>query len=278
MASRPRVAAALTNDDTDTLADSIREDLRAGTTPGGQQDDPPNEPEDDDESEGDEPEGDEPESDEPEGDEPEGDEPQQRQPLRTQRRVERDDNYISPAAQTRIDEANRIATETQARLTVFEQQFQQRGESPEQEAARLALMTPEQQTEYRVNKSLSAHNRTIQQTLFNTQNVADKATFEATIASTPALKRFATDVEKKHSELVRNAQRDGGQIPTRQMVLTFMLGERALKLAAEAEPQRQARTRRVQNQRVREPDTRSDVGRQGRRQTTAEQRLAGVQL
>lgn len=283
-----RVAAALTSDD--TLEDSIRRDV-LGAQDDGADDRTRNENPDDQDDEqaddqqqddGTDDQGDDRQQDDGADDQQQDDGGEQRQPLRTERRRvavrDRDDDYISPAAQQRIDEANRIANETAARLASFEQRFQQPQESVEQKAARRALMTPEAINEERLNEAFAVQNRTIAQVTFNAQNTADKASFDSLVGRNPQLNKFAADVERKHADMVRESTRTGAGIPTRDTVLKYLLGEKALELAQKAAPQQRARTDRVARQQARPGDNRSGVSNTRRRESTTEDRLDGVAL
>jgi hypothetical protein len=263
-----RVAAALASED--TLEDSIRQDMLNGGD-ADPVDDPADDPVDD---PADDPVDD--PADDPVDDPADDPAPRRRAAVREPREPE--PLRLSPEAEARIATAERIAAEAQARADAVMQQFGQQRETPEQEAARLATMTPEQIIDYKLGKALGQHNQTIARVTFNAQNSADKASFDSIIASNPQLKRFAPDVERKHADMVRDAARTGAQVPTRNTVLTYMLGERAMELAQKAAPQQRERQRRVERQQARPGSGRSDVSTTRRRETTLEQRLENVQL
>lgn len=279
-----RVAAALTSDD--TLEDSIRRDVLGAQDDGA--DDRTRNENSDDQDEDQEVDDQQDDADDQQQDDADdqqqddGDGGEQRPLLRTERRApvrrEREPAALSPEAEARITTAERIAAEAVARADAMMAQFGQQRESPEQEAARLATMTPEQIIDYKLGKALGQHNKTIQQVTFNAQNTADKASFDSLVNGNPQLKRFAADVERKHGDMVREAARTGAGIPTRDTVLKYMLGERALELAQKAAPQQRARDQRVQRQQARPGDNRSGVSTTRRRETTTEQRLDGVAL
>lgn len=204
---------------------------------------------------------------------------EQREPPPRRQRQRNDDR--ESAAEQRAADAERRATEAVARAEAIAAQFAQiqNRESPEQEAARLATMTPEQQVEYRVNKALGNHERTVRDAQLNMALAADKASFDMLVATNKQVARIAPEVERKHAELVAGARQNPNMmVPGREQVLKYMLGERALKMMREGASESDARRQRVNQQRVRPGSPRSDVSANRRREQTLEQRLENVAL
>lgn len=254
-----RVAADLT--DPDVEDDDL--DTRAPAQAGG---DPPDDPDDTD---------DEADEDVPEDEEVDPAEQEGAPAARRVRTRERDDGDLAAqlsAERDRAAAAERRAAEAETRWNASQQT---QGETPEQEAARTALMTPEQLIDYKVNKALGNHQRTTQQMVLSASNTADKASFDAMAHDNPVVKKVSAEVERKHAELVAK-----GQYPTRETVLKYVLGEQALKMATQTRAEGRERTRRVERERTRPLANRSEVGAQPRRNSgkTAEDRLDGVLL
>ena len=131
-------------------------------------------------------------------------------------------------------------------------------ETPEQEAAKLALMEPEQRQEYRFNKAQQAMERRLAAIQYQTADAMDKGAFAAQAASNPVLKRLAPAVEKKMAELRAQGMQN---IPDRSVLAKFLLGEQILERAPKAvERQRSEGERRIAQQRGRGGAGRSDQG------------------
>lgn len=257
-----RVAADLANPDTGDDDDlDVRDPVQAVGDDADQPDDADDEADDDTS-----------EDDEVDAAGQQDDEPAPRR--RVARERDRDDDREArlTAAEERAAAAERRAIEIEARYNA--QQQTQQGETPEQEAARTALMTPEQLIDYKVTKALGNHQRTTQQMVLNASNTADKASFDALVRENPSWKKVASEVERKHAELVAK-----GQYPTRETVLKYVLGEQAMKMAANTRREGGERKGRVERERTRPLANRSEVAPQSRRGgKTAEDRLDGVLL
>lgn len=264
MARRP-VAAALSDDQVNDDRAQAYVELQ------DQHDD-----QDDDAGEQDEPEVRRAAEPEPQDDEQDDQGDEGEQPAPRGRARERDDDPRISDLESRLAEANRLAQETQQRLNALAQERQPR-ETPEQEAARLALMTPAELVAYnrqQVNEALSVHDKRIQMATLAANNTADKAAFEAKITNNPQWRKLAPEVERRAAEM-----HSKGAYPTRETILTYMLGEQAMKLAANSGKQRDARRERVERQTTRPQNSRSDVQPQRRGGSQSlEERLADVPL
>jgi hypothetical protein len=207
------------------------------------------------------------------------DEPQQREPR--QRRVAVREPAVNPDLMARLEAAERraeAAERTAREAAERHQQRQEPVETPEQEAARLALMTPVEQQRYfssKIDKALANHDQRVQRGVLQAANSADKASFEAFVADKPQMKKIAVEVERKHAELLSQ-----GSTPSRMDVMKYMLGEQALKAAQTPAARREdaARRERVQRQQTRPGTANSDVRGQRRGERTLEDRLANVQI
>lgn len=134
---------------------------------------------------------------------------------------------------------------------------QQRMETPQEREARLALLDPfdRMQTELRETQELMlAQNR---QTAFQLADQTDKATFDALAQSDPLYKKWAPRVETELQNLRRNNQN-----VSRKDLLYYLVGKQALegRNSSGARQQRRAAQQRVNNQRTRPANGRSDAG------------------
>lgn len=108
-------------------------------------------------------------------------------------------------------------------LRTSRNQPQARQESPEEESARLALMAPEERSDYKLNKALRAVQAVTQQSEFRAQEVADKAAFDARVSMDPLYEKMASKVEATLKEL-----RAQGQNVPRQVLFELEVGRAAL--------------------------------------------------
>lgn len=175
------------------------------------------------------------------------------------------------ALEARVEAAERVAREAEARLAARESAAPV--ETPEQEAAKLALMTPEQIIDYKVDKALGRFKQTNERAQVATANAADKASFDTLIMGNQTFRKLAGEVERRHSEMMR-----AGTYPKREVVLMYLLGERALKMAQESGKQNTERERRVARQTTRPASPGGDVRVERRGGKTMEQRLENIPL
>ena len=172
-------------------------------------------------------------------------------------------------------EARREAAELRQRLQDFEARQRPaapQGESPEQEAQRLALMTSEERMEYRFQKAERTNQQTMAAMAFNLQDTGDKSTFNALCASDPVAAKYKDRVE---SELTRI--RGLGQNVNREALLDYLIGKDVRsKRAPAAEKQRKAGERNIQRQQARPANARGDSAPAKRGEKSLEERLEGV--
>jgi len=171
-------------------------------------------------------------------------------------------------------EAREEAARLRRELDEFKaaQRQSQPQETPEQEAQRLALMTPEERLEYRLDKAERRNQQNMQAIMFQTQDTADKAAFAALCASDPLAKRYADAVE---SELV--SIRSKGQNVTREALLTFLVGKEVRAKGGAAKRKQQGEgQRRIERQTVRGGNSKGDSQPNKRGEQSLEDKLANV--
>ena len=224
----------------------------------------------DDAGEGDEDEGSEAaDGEEGSGDDGE-DEGEEDRPAEVSRPKSRGENRV--AAATRIAaEAKREAEAARAELAAIRQREQQNNqrETLEQRAQRLAMMDPDQRTQYLLQEQAQHFENRLNAIQFTAQDSADRTAFEAMCARNP--------VAAKHKDLVEaelQRLRQTGSTAPRETILNYVVGRAALAAAprAKAKAERNAansRTRQV----VRPASGRSDVGSSGRRGDERTQRF-----
>lgn len=119
-------------------------------------------------------------------------------------------------------EANERAAKVERELADLRAQTQARAqqEDPAAEAARMALMSPEERTDYRLNQAEQRNQQNINALRFQTQDQIDKAGFDAKAQYDPLVKKHAPEVEKRLT-----AMRQNGMNAPRDAVLTYVLGE-----------------------------------------------------
>lgn len=197
-------------------------------------------------------------------------------------------------ATRRVQEATRTAREAAARAQALEvevaqlraehqareaQAAQPKGESPEQEAARLALMTVDERVEYRLNKAEQRHQHEMNVTRFVSADQADKSQYAAKAASNPRYKKYEAEVES----VLADARR-GGQNFSREQILAFVLGQKVLNGGGAVSAAKKAGATRVQAQRATADSGRSDRSAPRQREGSGnsirdlERRLDGVHI
>lgn len=168
--------------------------------------------------------------------------------------------------------------EVRRRLDDLSRQMTQprvQAESPEQRAARFALMTPQEQMAETLRESEQRTATLVQQVQMQSADAADRAAFQSRAAVDPLYAKWGPKVEGKLAEL-----RARGNNVEREVLLKFMIGEAALErrgsMAGKTEV-RQAQ-RRVASQRTRTANSGSDTAPQRRQQQTLERRLEDIQI
>jgi len=232
-------------------------------------------PEGSDVSRGEAPESDEPEQQAEPEEQPEVREPDQVQPQ--PRQVPRSETRI----RTLVEENRRKDTELadfRRRLDELTRQVAQpapQRETPEQRAARFAVMTPQEQISESLRESEARWEQRMQGFQLQTVETQDRTAFQAKAAVNPVYAKWAPKVEGKKAELAAK-----GQMVDRETILKYLIGEAALDRLNSKEGKRevqQAQTR-VANARVKPTNSASDTQATRRQQVSLERRLENMQI
>lgn len=201
--------------------------------------------------------------------EPEGDEEAvDAKPSRAETRFQR----LANEAKAAREEAAAARRETEE-LRRGQQSARQQQETQEQEAARLALMTPDERVEYKLDKAERRHQQQLQMLSFQQEDRADKMEFAAKAASNSVYAKYKDEVESRLTDL-----RAKGQNVSREALLKFVIGEQALNGAGSKKPA-QAAKKRVDAQRVNPGSSRGDTASsRGRGEPSLEKRLENVPI
>lgn len=223
---------------------------------------------------------DEPEADDVEPVEAEADdgvdveEPEEEQPRRS-----RENDRIRTLRERAEEEARARAAERE-RADRFERELSEirartQAETESQKAERLALMTPEERSEYRVNEALNSHRREIAAVTFRMEDQADKAAFQAKAAVDPLWGKWADQVEAKRVEFLRQ-----GTVVPRAELLKWLVGESVLSGRGPETARQAARGKEnIRRQQVSAATGRTDVSTSRRRSAdTPAKRLEGMQI
>lgn len=186
----------------------------------------------------------------------------------------------------RYDEVTRIAREASDRASRLEQELMQlRAErnQPRQETeaefeAKLQLMDPNEQVRVRLAKAQDENRRQMAILQMQNADALDRNQYATKAQYDSRYKKYEADVEKlRASELAQ------GRVHSRENLLTYIIGQRALAAQPKVDAAKQAARRRVAGQQARPVDSRSDQargqrGRLGTGNTLAdlEKRLEGV--
>ncbi len=149
--------------------------------------------------------------------------------------------------------ADRLERELQELRAERERARQPQGETPEQEAAKLSLMTAEERMDYKFEKATQAHQRQINLIAFQSADNADKAAYQAKGAYDPRFKKYEADVERLLAE-----ERKAGRSFPRETILKFVLGEKVMASKQDIQRQKDAGKRNVDRQRTQADASRSD--------------------
>ena len=192
------------------------------------------------------------------------------------------------AATIAVQEAKRAAKEAKAEVEALrrerdealrQRQGQQTAEQQRLEQERIALMAPEEKTEYLLGRQRQEFAGAINQLRFEQADNADRTAFEAMCARNPAFDAVRDEVNAEIEKMRRN----GGNAP-RETVAIYLIGKRALDRSSKGGKAKQAAkgASRVQSQRVAAPGGRSDVKggerRSGNERAARAARLADQQI
>ena len=137
-----------------------------------------------------------------------------------------------------------------AELRQGRQQPAQQQEDPRVEQERLALMSPEERMEYRVDRSLRYHQQQTSQMVFNLQAQQDKAAWDSRTGNDKLRSKLAADVEREYAACIAR-----GQYLPRENIYTYLVGQRFIANRGKSDKA----TRRVERERVRPFSGRGDV-------------------
>jgi hypothetical protein len=207
-----------------------------------------------------------------EGDDEEGQEPLREVGPPVSRRETRIRNL-----NRRLQDQTRRNEDLERRLMQLEtnrQQPPQRQEmSPEEEQARLNVMTPEERMSYQLDKGMRQINSMTRDAQIASANQADRAHFMNLTATDRLARRFAPQVEQLFNTLAQQ-----GRMTGREIILDYLIGQAARQAAGSSrvrQQRNQAKTN-INRQRVNSGAGRSDVSSERRRGgQTLEQRLEG---
>lgn len=204
-------------------------------------------------------------------------EPQPEQVQPQPRQVPRSETRI----RTLVEENRRKDTELadfRRRLDELTRQVAQpapQRETPEQRAARFAVMTPQEQISESLRESEARWEQRMQGMQLQTAETADRTAFQAKCTVDPLYAKWAPKVEGKLAEL-----RTRGSNVEREVLLKFLIGEAALERRTSKEGKREVQqaAQRVTAQRVRTGNSGSDTPAQRRQNTSLERRLENVNI
>ena len=140
---------------------------------------------------------------------------------RRDRRIQRLDEERKRAVED-AERARRELADVQRRLPV---------EDPRVEQERFALMSPEDRMQYQLDKALRTNQQQTQQMLFQMQQNQDKTAFDLKAKDDPVYRRFASDVEREYQKVISQ-----GRYASREDILTYLVGKRALEKRGQSNP------------------------------------------
>jgi hypothetical protein len=197
---------------------------------------------------------------EPEPGDPEPGE--QRQPSRRDSRIETLTNSVKEERQRRVELERRLDG------LVRQPQLPQ-GESPEQRAQRLALLTPEERITETLRESEARHAQELRGLQFSILDGNDRAAFEAKATVDPLFAKWKPRVETELATL-----RQQGQNVDREKLMFYLIGKNAVEgRSKEVGKQKRAAQVRVNAQRTRPSNSGSDTAANRTRNTSLERRL-----
>jgi hypothetical protein len=192
----------------------------------------------------------------PEDPEDPGEDPQDPEPPRQLSRSERRIQALNEATRQEKERADRMEREIQELRSGRAQPQQNQSMTAEQERQMLDAMTPDERSEYRLNKALNEMRVQNAQTQFQLADQSDKAIFDAKAANDPRYKRYAGEVEQRLADLRKN-----GQNVAREALLYYVIGEKVVKRnEADISKQRKRGQENIARQRAPAGNSRGDVG------------------
>lgn len=162
-----------------------------------------------------------------------------------------------------------------AELRAAQGQRQQPRETREEREARLALMSPEERSEYRLNEALELNNRRMAEMQFSMQDTADRSAFQARAATDKLVAKYAPQVESELAKL-----RSQGQNVGREQLFTYLVGQAALAARGKSteKAQKDGQTR-IRRQTTRPLNGKGDTASaRGRTSDSLERRLENIDI
>ena len=184
-----------------------------------------------------------------------------------------------------IRELRARAQENEERVRTFErelmeikaaQQARQQAEDPSREAERLAMMTPEERADYKLNNALNQIRREQALSAFKVQDETDKARFDAKAAADKIYAKYADRVEQARLKYMR----EQNTVIPREELLKHIVGDDVLRNRGK-NVGRQAAAGKANIQRQQAPLANGKGNTQANRrgaQDTPAKRLEGVQI
>lgn len=155
-----------------------------------------------------------------------------------------------------------------------QQWTQQSQQTEQQQREMLALMTPDERTEYRINQFRTEQTQQRQQDQHRIASLLDKTAFDAKATVNPVYARHKDAVEERFQEQLRQ-----GRPVEREILLKLHLGELALQGAGKAGAARRQAAGRVQSQKVSAGSGKGDAATErGRAGDTPASRLKDVYI
>jgi hypothetical protein len=197
--------------------------------------------------------------------------PEPRQPSRAETRIRSLTEQIRER-DTRLAETNRRIDELIARQSAPQPAPR---ETPEQRAARFAVMTPQEQIAETFRESEARWEQRMQGFQLQSAETADRTAFQAKCAVDPLYARWAPKVEGRLAEL-----RTKGTNLEREVLLKYLIGEAALDRRSSKDGKREVEkaATRVAAARVRPANSGSDTQPQRRQTQSLERRLENQQI
>lgn len=137
------------------------------------------------------------------------------------------------SANDTIRELRSRAQQTETRAAALEreimeikaaQQARQSQVDPEREAERLAMMTPEERSEYKLNKTVAELRREQALTNFRNEDRSDKALYDAKATADKVYAKYADRVEEQRLKYMR----EQGTVIPREELLKWIVGQEVL--------------------------------------------------
>ena len=189
-------------------------------------------------------------------------------PSRGQNRIQR----LANEAKAAREEAAAARRETEdLRRASLQRQEQQ---TEQQQRDMLALMTPEERSEWRIQQIERRTAQERQQDRFQIQSMLDKTAFEAKAAVHPVYAKYKDEIEDQFQKQLRD-----GRPVEREILLQNHLGKLALEGAAKSGGAKRKANARVESQRVPAGSGKGDApSSRGKAGDTAENRLKDVYI